>query len=96
MYIFACLIVLVWTVAARDKSWETVGDRTFIHCALPQGITDKQAAFMASRPLVTVEKFMCQQCEPVNSHAETKLVEAAEQIARHGGRSRVLAYFPSW
>ena len=58
---------------------------------------------MATRPLVTLEKFICQQCGPHcsqpcvnNSHAEAKLTAAAEQIHAHNASARILAYFPGW
>jgi len=83
-------------------SWDT--PPVFIHCALPNGFTSAQAVFMATRPLVTLEKFICQQCGPHcsqppcvnNSHAEAKLTAAAEQIHAHNASARILAYFPGW
>ena len=82
-------------------SWDT--PPVYIHCALPNGLSQPQAAFMATRPLVTIEKFICQKCGVAcgttcvnDSHAEAKLVAAAEQIHAHNASTRILAYFPGW
>jgi hypothetical protein len=82
-------------------SWDTVP--VFAHCALKDGISETQAAFMASRPLVTIEKFECQKCGPncgpdcvVDAQQEAKLIYAAKKIAKYNASAAVLPYFNSW
>jgi hypothetical protein len=90
-----------WRQPSAPFSWDT--PPVYIHCALPNGLSQPQAAFMATRPLVTIEKFICQKCGVScgtsclnDSHAEAKLVAVAEQIHAHNASARILAYFPGW